>query len=106
MTQKEQRLSQPSCTLRLGRVRSLAASKTGAARSSVWAKMSETKVWTSDVGPWASDLGPWTSDVGFCFSESSLPKDGWYSLFRPPLSQAPGKRVSGMKHESEVRGPT
>src|ERR1700736_4206845 len=48
ITQKEQRLSQPSCTLRLGRVRSLAASKTGAARSSVWAKMSATKIglWT------------------------------------------------------------
>src|SRR5215472_2108039 len=44
MTQKEQRLWQPSCTLRLGRVRWFEASKTGAARSSVWAKMSETKI--------------------------------------------------------------
>src|SRR5215469_4307997 len=52
MTQKEQRLSQPSCTLRLGRVRSLEASKTGAARSSVWAKMSETKIGLPASGFW------------------------------------------------------
>src|SRR6201997_4708213 len=44
ITQKEQRLSHPSWTLRLGRVRSFAASNTGAASSSVWAKMSETKI--------------------------------------------------------------
>src|SRR5579862_2412767 len=44
ITQNEQRLSQPSCTFKLGRVRSLAASNTGAACSSVWAKMSETKI--------------------------------------------------------------
>src|SRR4030088_3712291 len=50
ITQKEQRLSQPSCTLRLGRVRSLAASKTGAAISSVWAKISETKIRLSILG--------------------------------------------------------
>src|SRR5579862_693073 len=42
ITQNEQRLSHPSCTFRLGRVRSLAASNTGAARSSVCAKMSPT----------------------------------------------------------------
>mgnify|MGYP003694482895 CR=1 FL=1 len=35
---------QPSCTLRLGRVRSFAASKTGAASNSVCAKMSETNI--------------------------------------------------------------
>jgi hypothetical protein len=46
-------LSQPSCTLRLGRVRSFEASKTGAACNSVWAKISETK-----IGLRASDLGP------------------------------------------------
>src|SRR5271163_3948931 len=42
ITQNEQRLSHPSCTFRLGRVRSLAASNTGAARSSVCAKISPT----------------------------------------------------------------
>src|SRR5438132_12141296 len=42
--QNEQRLSHPSWTFRLGRVRPLAASKTGAASSSVCAKMSETKI--------------------------------------------------------------
>src|SRR5947209_17758942 len=41
--QNEQRLSHPSWTFRLRRVRPLAASKTGAASSSVCAKMSETK---------------------------------------------------------------
>src|SRR5579863_818805 len=55
MTQKEQRLSQPSWTFRLGRVLEFSAelefadSKTGAARSSVWAKMSETKIQFSVV---------------------------------------------------------
>src|SRR5579862_1883688 len=48
ITQKEQRLSHPSCTFRLGRVRSdvlaMSDSKTGAAKSSVWAKISETKM--------------------------------------------------------------
>src|SRR5581483_9204622 len=42
MMQNEQRLSQPSWTFRFGRVRSLAASNTGAASNSVWANMSET----------------------------------------------------------------
>src|SRR6185437_2479638 len=49
MTQKEHRLPHPSCTFRLGRVRSFTASKTGAARSSVWAKMSETEMRFSGV---------------------------------------------------------
>src|SRR5208282_4954002 len=45
ITQNEQRLSHPSCTFRFGRVRSLAASKTGAASSSVCAKISPTITW-------------------------------------------------------------
>src|SRR3954447_19886568 len=46
MMQNEQRLLQPSCTLRLGRVFSecVLASNTGAASNSVCAKMSETKM--------------------------------------------------------------
>src|ERR1700682_1888194 len=42
ITQNEQRLSHPSCTFRFGRVRSFAASNTGAASNSVWAKISPT----------------------------------------------------------------
>src|ERR1019366_1899844 len=42
ITQNEQRLSHPSCTLRFGRVLRLAASNTGAASSSVCAKISPT----------------------------------------------------------------
>src|SRR5258708_19031284 len=42
ITQNEQRLLHPSCTFRFGRVRSFAASNTGAATSSVCAKISPT----------------------------------------------------------------
>src|SRR5580692_7823191 len=56
ITQNEQRLSHPSCTLRFGRVRSLAASNTGAANSSVWAKISPTI--TLGLASCASETNP------------------------------------------------
>src|SRR6266567_6033342 len=59
--QKEQRLLHPSCTFKLGRVRSLAESKTGAASSSVCAKISETKISETESGKKTDSPEPCTS---------------------------------------------
>src|SRR5579864_9616639 len=62
MTQNEQRLLQPSCTFRFGRVRDngSSAANTGAAINSVWAKMSPIMV---NAGPERATLSSDTKSL-------------------------------------------
>ena len=89
-------MSHPSCTFRLGRVRSFEASKTGAACSSVWAKMSETK-----IGLRASDLDLGHPVVRCASGMKPSSRDRWV---RTVKSDGPSRAdVRGPK--SELRSP-
>src|ERR1019366_4796679 len=97
ITQNEQRLSHPSCTLRLGRVLRLAASNTGAASRSVCAKISPTTTGAPSLRVLCATVG--LGSRGCPILARCLRKGGIRS--RSPESCPTGTKPEPEKEEAE-----